>query len=305
MRRTILLLTAAVAVSACSSTSTWTAPLPPDADPAVAAVMPKGTYTVSGGLTLGGKPVYELEGFVDFGTKPDGIKCESEHTITDVSAASTATKDGRQLVSRAVRAAGGPEWYADATGRDAESSEQNLEWRDITDQGAPTLPLLFTPSIVASDLSNGVFQGAGNGWLCSIGVMPRFMQLDGERLVFDVDRVEAIMAAGRGRWIEQFLTAAGVSGRQYDDVAEKFADLTEVSYSSLIKDAHLVILNSADGSFEIVQFKNDKPIVTLTFTPAEDRVVTAPEATTFFERIAAEAESNGTDSALREAGLID
>lgn len=305
MRRTILLLTAAVTISACSTTSTWTASLPPDADPAVAAVMPKGTYTVSGVTSLNQGDVYRLEGFVDFGIKPDGIDCEAEHTITDVSATSAAAKDGRQLVSHAVRAAGGPEWYADATGRDAESSDKNLEWRDVADATAPNFPLLFIPSIVASDLSNGVFEEAGNGWLCSIGVMPRFMQLDGARLVFDAERVEATMTAGRSRWIEQFLAAAGVSGRQYDDMAEKFTDLTEASYSSLIKDTHLEITNLADGGFEILQFKNDKPVVTLTFTPAEDRMVTAPNATTFFERIAAEAESNGTDSALREAGLID
>ena len=301
MRRTILLLTAAVAVSACSTNSTWTAPLPPDADPAVAAVMPKGTYTVSGGLTFGGHLVYEIDGFVDFGTAPDGTECEADYTVTDLKYSSDYTKVERTRSWRGVRIVGEPEWYANASALGTDTSRSNLEWKDANDSSSAHSSFLFTPSIIASELSSGVFEGAGNGELCSIGVIPRFMHLDGDRLVFDAARVTATMAAKDGHYITQQLTALGVGGRRYDELAEKLTELYGIGYDALLADRYLTISDRSDGGFEIVQVWKGVPDVTLTFTPAEDRVVTAPDEPTYFERLTEKAKRGDKEAMLREA----
>jgi hypothetical protein len=301
MRRTILLLTAVVTVSACSTTSTWTASLPPNADPAVAEVMPKGAYTVSGGSTSGGVIMFELEGFVDFGSKPDGVECEADYTTTVASRFSAAAEDGTILATRAVRSAGKTEWYSIASSRGEDSRGARLEWRDAEDPGASYPPLLFFPWFISSEGSNGVFEGAGNGLLCSIGVMPRFMELKGDRLVFDTKRVEATVASKNGRHVAQLLTTLGISGSRYDRVAEPLTKLYGLGTGVLTGDPYLTIADYADDGFEIVQFYLGKPSVILTFTPVEDRVVLALDEPTYFERLAEKAKRGDREVMLREA----
>jgi hypothetical protein len=311
MRRSLSLLTATIAISACSATSisTWSAPLPPDADPAVAAVMPKGTYTVSGGLSIGGHLVYELNGFVDFGTAPDGTECEADYTVTDLKYSSDYTKVERTRSWHGVRVVGDPEWYADTSALGTDASRSNLEWKDANDASSAHRSFLFTPSIVASELSSGVFEGAGNGELCSIGVIPRFMRLDGEQLMFDAARVTATMAAKDGHYISQQLAAVGVRGGRYDELAEKLTELYGIGYDALLADRYLTLSDHSDGGFEIVQVWKGVPDVTLIFTPADDRVVTAPDSATYFERLAEKAKRGDKEAMLRQtikerAGLV-
>ena len=305
MRRILSLLTATIAISACSATSTskWSAPLPPDADPAVAAVIPKGTYTVTGGMNMlpEGGFMYELAGFVDFGTEPDGRECEAAYTTAVARRFSATAEDGAVLATRGVRTAGETERYAVTSERGKDINEKGLEWRDAEDPSAGYLPMLFYPSVIASDGSSGVLEGAGNGLLCSIGVIPRFMQIDGDRLVFDAERVEAVMAAKNGRHVAQLLGTLEVSGSRHDRIAESLTELYGIGLDPGMGDPYLTLSNTTDGGFEIVQFYLGKPIVTLTFAPAEDRVVPAPDGPTYFERLAEKAKRGDREALLREA----
>jgi hypothetical protein len=280
---------------ACSSVeATWEPPTPPAPNPQVTALMPQGAYTVLGGLVMSGEPVYTLEGFVDFGTALDGTECSTEYDVTDVRPDTTATL----TVSRTLRAPGGPSWSADVSAHDPTISNLPVEWRDNSDPEAAGLPFLFTPSIIASDVSPGVVEGAGNDHICAIGVMPRFMRLaDDEpgsesaagtsRLVFDASRADQTVRAARGRWVEKFVTTAGLTGAAYDTAAQAFFEVSVPSFQTLIKDTIIEIRALDEGGFEIVQLRDGKPILTLSFTPAEPRTITAPSAVPYFDRIAA------------------
>ena len=293
-----------IGLTACSTTtvSTWEPPVPPPVDAAVAALMPGGSYEVVGALVMQGKPTYAIDGYVDFGSAPDGVACAAEYEVTDVRPDTTA----ELTVSRTVRAPGGPSWWADVSTHDPSVSKRPVEWRESSDPSAAGLPLLFVPAIIASDFSPGVVEGAGNDHLCAIGVMPRFMRLtdeqpsSGARLAFDTALVEQTTLSARGRWVEEYLTAAGVTGETYDRAAAMFFELSKVSFQTLIKDTVVEMRNLDNGGFEIVQVREGKSMLTLTFTPAERRTITAPAAQTFFERIASRTATEGYDALLDE-----
>jgi hypothetical protein len=287
----IIIGLAALTLVGCSSTP-YAAPEAPSPDAAVAAMLPTGAYTVSGQLTLKSGAATKLEGFVDFGTAPDGAACEADSTITDIRA------DATQSPIREVRemhTAGGPTWFQDRSDPAAPG-----EWVDIADPAAPGVLLLFVPAIIASDYSPGMLEGAGTGNLCSIGTMARFMTVDGDQLVFDVDRTEAAVTAVRGRWVEQFVDALGLRGSRASTIATKLAEISTPTYGTLIRDTTIVIERIEDEGFTLTQIREGTPMVELRFTRAEDRVVETVGGLTYFERVAAKVEKDGVESALEE-----
>ena len=284
---------ATIALIGCTSTP-YVAPEAPEPDSTVAEMLPTGTYTVSGQLTLNEVPEVKIEGFVDFGTAPDGAACEADSTMTDI------PTDAPQYPIREVRevhTAGGPTWLQDRTDPTAPG-----KWVDSADPGAPGVLLLFIPAIIASELSSGILEGAGTGNLCSIGTMARFMTLDGDRLAFDAERTAATSAARLGRWVGQFVGALGLRGSRASTFATKLTEISTPSYGLLIQDTTIVIERTEGDGFTLTQIRKSEgtPSVQLRFTRAEDRVVETVGGLTYFERVAAKVEKDGVESALDE-----
>ena len=260
---------------------------------------------------LQGEPTYALDGYVDFGSASDGIECAADYEVANLRTNTTA----KITVSRTVRAPGGPSWSADVSDHDPSISKIPIKWRDTSDPTAPALPMLFAPSIIASDLSPGVVKGAGTDHLCSIGVMPRFMRLDdkqpssGTRLAFDETRSEQTTLAARGRWVEGYLTAAGLTGKKYDQAAEIYYEMSKVSFKTIIKDTVVDIRELNNGAFEIVQIRKGKPMITLTFTPTSNRTILEPSAQTYFELVSLDAATLDSETILNsfpdQASLSD
>lgn len=130
----------ALSLVGCSFTP-YTVPEAPAPDLAVAELLPTGPYLVSGQFANNRGAVSKIDGFVDFGTAPDGVDCESESTITDFSIEDVPSV-------REVHTAGGPTWYQDRSNPAAPG-----EWYDSADPdattGSPPL-LLFVPALIAS-----------------------------------------------------------------------------------------------------------------------------------------------------------
>ena len=279
---------ATIALIGCTSTP-YVAPEAPEPDSTVAEMLPTGTYTVSGQLTLNEVPEVTIEGFVDFGTAPDGAACEADSTITDIptDAPQYPIREVREV--REVHTAGGPTWLQDRTDPTAPGM-----WVDSADPGAPGVLLLFIPAIIAD------VGGIGN--LCSIGTMARFMTLDGDRLAFDAERTAATSAARLGRWVGQFVGALGLRGSRASTFATKLTEISTPSYGLLIQDTTIVIERTEGDGFTLTQIRKSEgtPSVQLRFTRAEDRVVETVGGLTYFERVAAKVEKDGVESALDE-----
>ena len=287
---------ATIALIGCTSTP-YVAPEAPEPDSTVAEMLPTGTYTVSGQLTLNEVPEVKIEGFVDFGTAPDGAACEADSTITDIRTDGTLDPIRGVREVREVRTAGGPTWLQDRTDPTAPGM-----WVDSADPGAPGVMLLFFPAMIASELSSGILEGAGTGNLCSIGTMARFMTLDGDRLAFDAERTVATSAARQGRWAGKFVDALGLRGSRASMFATKLAELATPSYGSLLQGTTIVIERTEGDGFTLTQIRKGDwtPSVQLRFTRAEDRVVETVGGLTYFERVAAKVEKDGVESALDE-----
>jgi hypothetical protein len=190
----------ALQVSSCSSEYEPASPPPRNLD--VAALLPAGAYTVTGGQVDMPNSI-SIEGYVDFGTLEDGEDCESLYTLR-VPAESSGT--GEQKVIEAVRAEGGLSRHRDVSAPSAPG-----EWFDHGDPGRPMTVTLFIPAILAGDVNYGMRLGAGTGELCSIPMMPRFMTVGGDgRLLFDQPRATATYAPGNDLWGMMFVDAVRV-----------------------------------------------------------------------------------------------
>ena len=262
----------------------------PEPDPAVAAMLPTGSYNVSGRLTLGKFPDNTIEGFVDFGTTPDGTECESDSTLTR-----GYEEDGFKYSWREISTAGGQTWIQVRE----ENSSTTGEWLDSDDPLGTTLPfLLFVPALVTSEGGPGMFEGAGTGNLCSIGTMARFMSVEGDHLVFDYPRAKAVSAARHGQWVEKFIDALGLRGKDASELADTLLEDPWGGYGALFNDSLITIERSSNGSFNITQLRKGIPLVELKFTPTADREVEVVQALTYFERVTAKAKKDGVESVV-------
>lgn len=265
--------------SSSSSTSNFVVPDAPPADATVAALLPSGPFDVEGELTLDGKVFSTVSGYVDFGVDQDGTGCATDHVITGMNDNAAGSS------VRALRAPGGPSWF-----RGEGDSAAATVWFDRANPDAPGVPLLFLPPLVAGGAYGELFPGDGFDNLCSITVLPRLMTVDGDMLVFDQARVEAAMASGNARWTMEVLTAAGVTGSEFDRRARTLAGLFSADPATGLIDGVTLRFEDkqADGSFSLVQYDDGKATVSLRFTPTAKRVIEAPDAETYFEQVAAD-----------------
>jgi len=289
-----------IVLAACTSVPAWQTPEPGAIDSAVAAALPQGTFNVTGeewARTDGSLRLRSsLAGYVDFGSAPEGADCSAEYILTI---------DGEKLVvdpermvattrtfnSRSVRTAGGPAWI-----RDESNPTKPGEWRDMADPGAQTGLFMFVPTLIAQGQNAGLTETAGTGHLCSLPTIAHFMTVDGEKLVFDPERVAATARTLTGRWVEKFVDAAGVTGSKRDKTIKELYDAYHAFglFDSLIKNAgNIAVTTAPDGTVELVQrFENGKVWAKLTFTPTARRQVETVDAETYFERLAAEIENS-------------
>jgi len=297
MRKILFTGLAAISLVACSRSvppeTSWTPTPAPASNPEVEALLPKGAFTVRGERTFpdNGNGRTSLEGFVDFGQATDGRDCEIDIVGTEMS------ESGPRKV-RTVREAGGPEWVAEVT----EDADPDAEaWRDLSDADAMPITMLFVPALVGGDWTPGMIEGAGTGVICTIGVMPRFMDVVNGELVFDAERSAAAYGAMRDRWTAQLRIATGSTGSDYDETLEPLDILGQLQpFASLTEGTKLRIEKTADGGFTLTQYRTDgDTTLVYVFTPAEDRTVSAPTgAVTFFERLAERVKTEGLDRAL-------
>jgi hypothetical protein len=293
--RAFILTAVAATVTACS-TSAWEVAALPPVDSSVLDLLPEGSYTFTGGLTLStGSRVTETEGFVDFGTAADGAECEADYTISNTKAGAT------DLVKkvRVVRTSGRPSFFQNVT-----DDSQPGEWGDIADPSSPGIPLLFVPAIIASEMGRGAADNAGTGDLCSIGVMPRFMTTrDDGVLVFDTERTATVIEAAIGMWVASFVDALSLEGRKRDETIEQLLEVSTPSFELLIQDSVVTILEDDKGGFTISQLKKGQPMVELVFTPAAERAITPIDAPNYFEKVAKDVQANGLEKVLSDLGM--
>lgn len=256
-------------------------------DPAVSALLPQGSFIVTGGFTSSEGPTFAIDGYVKYGTDPDGKDCEADYTLTDVrddDATSTlATKQ------RNVRSAGSISWYQDIS-----NPAQPGDWVDHANPNGPTLPLLFVPSIIADDLGVGAVDGAGNGQLCAIPLMARVMTLEEGELVFDIKRANETSKARSDRWAEGFIDAVGVTGEVRQYAVDELKALLTPSFSSLMGRTKIKVTKNADGSYEITQSDLSGFInLRMLFTPTTERSVELVSGTRYFSEVTKEVKNSG------------
>jgi len=256
-------------------------------DEAVVALLPQGAFLVKGEFIGSEGPVSSIEGYVNFGSNPDGVDCESDYTLSNLTI-STATEFLPTKV-RAVRNAGALSWYQNVS----ESSKPG-EWREHADIDAPRIPLLFAPTLIADDYGVGAFDGAGNGELCAIPLMARIMKYENGELTFDVKRAEAHIKARWDRFSEDYVDAVGVVGVERGVAVELLKETGLPSFNSIMERIKIEVTKNVDGSYEIVQRQADESIsVRMILTPSEERAVEVVSGKGYFERVTEEVKSSG------------
>lgn len=280
-------------LTACTSASTWQTPEPGAVDNAVAAALPQGTFTVTGTHNLGRDsknpgPEILLDGYVDFGSAPDGADCSAEYRITSTPRDPSSPPELSSI--RSVRTAGGPTWI-----RDESNPGKPGEWSDLADPDTQVILFLFIPAVMSAGLGVGVDEGAGTGLLCSIPTIARFMTLDGEKLLFDPKRADATTLTLTSRWLEAYIDAAGVTGSKRDKFLKQAMEMARPSFDTFMRNGRgITITTDPDGTVEILHRspETNAILIHLTFTPTTPRAVERVNADTYFERVAVEIENS-------------
>jgi hypothetical protein len=281
-------------LTACSTpnASTWVTPLPADIDKSVAALLPVGSFEVSGEYrtSTGGK--ITLEGYVKYGSLADGKDCEADYTLNNLTKNTEETPNVASLV-RVIHPKNGPAWY-----RNESNPTQPGRWYDSSSPMAPMLTMIFAPSIVASDFSPGILEGAGTGELCSIPVMPRFMNIEGDNLIFDKVKTKAAVLAARARWAEKFIDATGLTGKDRDKYIKLLLEVSESDYSTLTKEMSITISKNEKDQIEIKQTSDESEgfMVLIRLTPTETRAVEQVNEITYFDDVSKEVKESGLSS---------
>jgi hypothetical protein len=281
-------------LTACSTpnASTWVTPLPADIDKSVAALLPVGSFEVSGEYRTSTGSKITLEGYVNYGSLTDGKVCEADYTLTNVTKNTEETPNIASLV-HVIHPKNGPAWY-----RNESIPTQPGRWYDSSSPYAPILTMLFAPSIVASDFSPGILEGAGTGELCSIPVMPRFMNIEGDNLIFDKVKTKAAVLAARARWAEKFIDATGLTGKDRDKYIKLLLEVSESDYSTLTKEMSITISKNEKDQIEIKQTSDDSEgfMVVIRLTPTETRAVEQVNEITYFDDVSKEVKESGLSS---------
>jgi hypothetical protein len=281
-------------LTACSTpnASTWVTPLPADIDKSVAALLPVGSFEVSGEYRTSTGSKITIEGYVKYGTLADGKDCEADYTLNNVTKNTEETPNVASLV-HVIHPKNGPAWY-----RNESNPTQPGRWYDSSSPMAPMLTMLFAPSIVASDFSPGILEGAGTGELCSIPVMPRFMNIEGDNLIFDKVKTKAAVLAARARWAEKFIDATGLTGEDRDKYIKLLLEVSESDYSTLTKEMSITISKNEKEQIEIKQTSDGSEgfMVVIRLTPTETRAVEQVNEITYFDDVSKEVKESGLSS---------
>ena len=281
-------------LTACSTpnASTWVTPLPADIDKSVAALLPVGSFEVSGEYRTSTGSKITIEGYVNYGSLADGKDCEADYTLTNLTKNTEETPNIASLV-HVIHPKNGPAWF-----RNESNPTKPDRWHDSSSPYAPMLTMLFAPSIIASDFSPGILEGAGTGELCSIPVMPRFMNLEGDRLTFDKVKTNAALLAARARWVEKFIDATGLTGKDRDKYIKLLIELSLSEYPTLTKIMSITISKNENGQIEIEQTRDDSEgfMVVIRLTPTETRAVESVNGTTYFDDVRREVKESGLSS---------
>lgn len=254
---------------------------------AVSALLPQGAFTVSGGFNNSQGPVTKIDGYVKYGTNPDGADCEADYTLTDVSAdAATSSLPTKQ---RSVRVAGALSWYQDIS-----NPAKPGEWLDNANPDASTMVLLFGPNLVSDDFGVGPVDAAGTGELCAIPMMSRIMSLENGELAYDTKRAEATVRARSDRWVERFIDAVGVTGLERQTAIDVLKEVSRPSFSTVMERTVIKVTKNADGSYEIVQTSPTGVVsVRLLFTPTSEQAVEPVVGKQYFDLITEEVKNSG------------
>jgi hypothetical protein len=309
MKKSLLLATllAVTVLTGCTTPTVpvWEAPEPGARDENISALLPQGAFTVIGEWNKGDVPLTGLEGYVNFGSQPDGKDCSADYTLSDLNNPGKLNISEDQTLEipskvRVVHNAGGSTWYRDISSLSSDTfagipdATKPVTWADSSNPAAPVLPMMFIPAIIAADWNPGISVGAGTGELCSIPIIPRFMKLDGERLVFDNVRANATALTGRAHWAQMFVDATGLEGTERTETIEKIVSETSNTWDSLMEGHSVQIVKEANGVIEIVQTREGtEAYVLLRFTPTEPRTVEQITAQTYFEALGQEIKKLG------------
>ena len=297
MKRTLIALSllSVVTLSACGTESPApTKPAKPEAtesvtiDSAVSALLPQGAFTVTGALSNSKGPATTIDGYVKYGTDPDGKDCEADYTLTDVSAeASTSEIATKQ---RSVRVAGATSWHQDIS-----NPAKPGEWLDNADPNSAQITLLFAPNLITDDYGLGPVDGAGTGELCAIPMMARIMQLANGELVYNPERAAATVKARSDRWLEGFIHAVGVTGADRRKAIDVLAEVGRPSFDNIMDRSVIKVTKNVDGSYEIAQLimENGRVLISLLFTPTAERVIQPVSGKPFFAKVTEEVKNSG------------
>ena len=281
-------------LTACGSpvASTWVTPLPADIDKNVTEILPVGSFEVSGEYIAPSGTKTTIKGYVNYGSLADGKDCEADYMLTNVTENTEQNSSIATLV-HVIHPKNGPAWF-----RNESDANKPGRWYDSSSPMAPMITMLFAPSIVASDFSPGILEGAGTGELCSLPVIPRFMNLEGDRLTFNEVNTKAAVLAARARWVEKFIDATGLTGSERDKYIKLLLEISEGDYSTLTKGMSITINKNNNDQIEIKQLRDDTEgfMVVIRLTPTETRGVEQVNGVTYFDDVRKEVKESGLSS---------
>jgi hypothetical protein len=128
--------------------------------------------------------------------------------------------------------------------------------------------------------------------------MPRFMNLEGDRLTFDNVKTKAALLAARARWVEKFIDATGLTGKDRDKYIKLLIELSLSEYPTLTKGMSITISKNENGQIEIKQTRDGSEgfMVIIRLTPTQTRAVEPVNGTTYFEDVRKEVKESGLSS---------
>lgn len=295
----VLISSSAFLFTACSSvnlnSSAYQTSEPGSIDKNVFALLPKGSFNVTGEYFNQTSHVTTIEGYVNFGSDPDATDCESDYIISKLISDSLVTMDeflqGSIIRQRSVRTAGEISWNQNIS----DPSKPGV-WVDLRDPTAEQILFLFVPNIIVNDSKVGFAEGVGSGDLCSIPLMSRIMSLEKGEIVYDKQRSQATIDARSERYINIWADAIGLAGVARDKYINGLREaLGETSFDGLIDKTLINIINNSDGSYEITQRNSEskKVSVKFLFTPTPERSVKPVKGVTYFDKITEEVSKSG------------
>jgi len=278
-------LACAVLFSACSAVEPFEpAVLATTAyDPAVTDRLPIGPHDVNLVFSIGGETGAtdtKISGYLNLPRDYD-LRHECAFELSGVE----QTRDGTSHTYEFKKAAGGPAWRRLVETTSLELGDQVGQWFAGDDPAGPA-PVLLFPPLLLGDI-------AGGDYWCNLRRIDQVASLtnpDTGLLTWDNTRFAEVVQANTDAWLVGFLTAGGLSGKEFDRTARMFSEMAQPTYSSFLGNMEL----SATRDEKAVTFVanttgTDRQVfLTVEFTPTDARTVDAVIGVqTYFEQLAA------------------